>query len=156
MASFQAIPKAKDLLDYTMERTTAKEAAGSTKPRFPKSQSFGYCKALRDAALSILERIQAANDYYFETQFEERLIALDEVLQKCGLMLHLIDLSLKRGYITGDQAHYWTEMVLSVKRPIFLWRKNDGNRAATLRAEKQAAETAQMAEILRKFMSNTG
>ena len=67
MASFQAIPKAKDLLDYTMERTTAKEAAGSTKPRFPKSQSFGYCKALRDAALSILERIQAANDYYFET-----------------------------------------------------------------------------------------
>lgn len=79
MASFQAIPKAKDLLDYTMERTTAKEAAGSTKPRFPKSQSFGYCKALRDAALSILERIQAANDYYFETQFEERLIALDEV-----------------------------------------------------------------------------
>lgn len=82
MASFQAIPKAKDLLDYTMERTTAKEAAGSTKPRFPKSQSFGYCKALRDAALSILERIQAANDYYFETQFEERLIALDEVLQK--------------------------------------------------------------------------
>lgn len=106
MASFQAIPKAKDLLDYTMERTTAKEAAGSTKPRFPKSQSFGYCKALRDAALSILERIQAANDYYFETQFEERLIALDEVLQKCGLMLHLIDLSLKRGYITGDQAHY--------------------------------------------------
>ena len=84
MESFQAIPKAKDLLDYTMERTTAKEAAGSTKPRFPKSQSFGYCKALRDAALSILERIQAANDYYFETQFEERLIALDEVLQKCG------------------------------------------------------------------------
>lgn len=81
MASFQAIPKAKDLLDYTMERTTAKEAAGSTKPRFPKSQSFGYCKALRDAALSILERIQAANDYYFETQFEERLIAL----LRCGL-----------------------------------------------------------------------
>ena len=106
--------------------------------------------------MSILERIQAANDYYFETQFEERLIALDEVLQKCGLMLHLIDLSLKRGYITGDQAHYWTEMVLSVKRPVFLWRKNDGNRAATLRAEKQAAETAQMAEILRKIMGNMG
>lgn len=40
MASFQAIPKAKDLLDYTMERTTAKEAAGSTKPRFPKSQRW--------------------------------------------------------------------------------------------------------------------
>lgn len=156
MASFQAIPKAKDLLDYTMERTTAKEAAGSTKPRFPKSQSFGYCKALRDAALSILERIQAANDYYFETQFEERLIALDEVLQKCGLMLHLIDLSLKRGYITGDQAHYWTEMVLSVIRPVFLWRTNDGNRAATLRAEEQAAVTAQMAEILRKIMCNAG
>jgi len=156
MASFQAIPKAKDLLDYTMERTNAKEAAGSSKPRFPKSQTFGYCKALRDAALSILERVQAANDYYFETQFEERLIALDTVMQKCELMLHLIDLSLKRGYITGDQAHYWTEMVLAIKRPVFSWRKNDGNRAAALRMEKQAAETVQMAEILRKIMGNTG
>ena len=133
MASFQAIPKAKDLLDYTMERTTAKEAAGSTKPRFPKSQSFGYCKALRDAALSILERIQAANDYYFETQFEERLIVLDDLLQKCGLMLHPIDLSLKRGYITGDQAHYWPEMVLTVKRPVFLWRTHASTGAATRR-----------------------
>lgn len=47
-------------------------------------------------------------------------------------------------------------MVLSVRRPVFLWRKNDGYRAATLRAEKQAAETAQMAEILRKIMGYMG
>lgn len=156
MASFQAIPKAKDLLDYTMERTVAKDVDGGAKPRFPKSQTFGYCKALRDAALAILERIQAANDYYFETQFEERLIALDTVMQKCELMLHLIDLSMRRGYITGDQTHYWTEMVLAVKRPVFSWRKNDGNRAVVLRDEKRIAETVRMAEIVRKFMGNPG
>ena len=119
MAGYQAIPKAKDLLDYTMERTTAKDADGGAKPRFPKSQTFGYCKALRDAALAILEHIQAANDYYFETQFDERLIALDTVMQKCELMLHLIDLSFKRGYITAAQCHYWAEQVTGVKRPVF-------------------------------------
>ena len=149
---FSGDPKGKRLAGLYNGTHDRQRGGGQHKAAF--SQKPVVC--LRDAALSIVERIQAANDYYFETQFEERLIALDEVLQKCGLMLHLIDLSLKRGYITGDQAHYWTEMVLSVKRPVFLWRKNDGNRAATLRAEKQAAETAQMAEILRKIMSNTG
>jgi hypothetical protein len=151
MSNYQAIPKAKDLLDYTMQRTTAKDGGDGSKPRFPKSQAFGYCKALRDSALKLLELAQAANDYYFETQFDERLIALDGVMQKCELMLHLIDLSLKRGYITADQCHYWTELVTAVKRPVFVWRKNDGNRAAALREAKQAAEVARIAEIVRRL-----
>ena len=150
MPNYQAIPKAKDLLDYTMHRTQTKTNEPN-KPHFPKSQTFYYSKALRDAALVILEQVQAANDYYFETQFDDRLRALDTVMQKCELMLHLIDLSLKRGYITADQCHYWTEMVTAVKRPVFTWRKSDGNRATNRRDAQQAAEIAKIAEIIKRL-----
>jgi len=153
MSSFQAIPKAKDLLDYTVQRTVSKDGDNGTKPRFPKSQTFGYCMALRDAALAILKNTQAANDYYFETQYDNRLAALDKVLQKCELMLHLIDLSMKRGYITAAQCHYWTELITAVKRPVFVWRKNDGNRAAVLREEKLKAEAARIADIMKLIAS---
>lgn len=149
MPNYQAIPKAKDLLDYTMQRTQTK-AKETDKTHFPKSQTFYYCKALRDAALSILEQVQAANDYYFETQFNERLQALDTVMQKCELMLHLIDLSLKNGYVTAAQCHYWAEQVTGVKRPVFAWRKADGNRAAELREAQQAAEIARIAAIIKR------
>lgn len=148
MAGYQAIPKAKDLLDYTMQRTQTKTEDGSKgKPHYPKNQTFHYCKALRDAALCILEQVQAANDYYFETQFDDRLRALDTVMQKCELMLHLIDLSLQRGYITPDQCHYWTEQVTGVKRPVFAWRKADGNRAALLREVWQQVQNILKEEI---------
>lgn len=149
--SYQSIPKAKDLLDYTMQRTQTK-AAENGKAHFPKSQTFYYCKALRDSALAILEQVQAANDYYFETQFDDRLRALDTVMQKCELMLHLIDLSLKNGYITADQCHYWTELITGVKRPVFSWRKADGNRAAALRDAAQAADAARIAEIVKRII----
>lgn len=151
MSSYQAIPKAKDLLDYTMQRTQTK-AKETDKAHFPKSQTFYYCKALRDAALVMLEKIQAANDFYFETQFDDRLRALDTVMQKCEFMLHLIDLSLKRGYITADQCHYWTEQITGLKRPVFAWRKADGNRAALLRDEQRAGEIARFAEIVKRLI----
>lgn len=151
MSSYQAIPKAKDLLDYTMLRTLPKDSDHGTKPRFPKNQTFGYCKALRDAALTILEKVQAANDIFFEAYYDDRLAALDVVLSKCELMLHLIDLALKRGYITPDQCHYWAEQVTAVKRPVFSWRKADGNRAAALREAKLTAEAARIADIMRQL-----
>jgi hypothetical protein len=151
MSSYQAIPKAKDLLDYSMQRTQTKSSEAD-KAHFPKSQTFYYCKALRDAALAILEQVQAANDYYFETQFDDRLRALDTVMQKCELMLHLVDLSLKHGYITVDQCHYWTEQITGVKRPVFAWRKADGNRAAELRNAARAAEIAQIAAIVKQII----
>lgn len=151
MSSYQAIPKAKDLLDYTMQRTQTK-AKETDKAHFPKSQTFYYCKALKDAALVILEQVQAANDYYFETQFDDRLRALDTVMQKCELMLHLVDLSLKHGYVTADQCHYWTELITGVKRPVFSWRKADGNRAAALRDAAQTADAARIAEIVKRII----
>ena len=52
MAGYQAIPKAKDLLDCTMMRTQTKDREkDKSKPHFPKSQTFLYCKADRKSVV---------------------------------------------------------------------------------------------------------
>ena len=52
-----------------------------------------------------------------------------------------------RKYITGDQCHYWAELVRPVRQKAFNWRKSDGNRAAALREAKAAQELAKMGQM---------
>ena len=89
----------------------------------------------------------AANGRYFETEYEDRLKDLDGVLIECQTMEQLINLSFKHKYITGDQCHYWAELVRPVRQKAFNWRKSDGNRAAALREAKAAQELAQMGQM---------
>ena len=117
------------------------------KPHFPKSQAFHLCAELQSCALRILRGCVAANGRYFETEYEERLKDLDGVLIECETMGQLINLSFKRKYITGDQCHYWAELVRPVRQKAFNWRKSDGNRAATLREAKTAQELAKMGQM---------
>lgn len=84
---------------------------------------------------------------YFETEYEERLKDLDGVLIECQTMEQLINLSYGRKYITGDQCHYWAELVRPVRQKAFNWRKSDGNRAAALREAKAAQELAKMGQM---------
>mgnify|MGYP000360293241 CR=1 FL=1 len=131
MPSYDIIPLASDLLDYTIQRVKQKEAEykpvkayimvgdqlvekllydkvkDDGKPHFPKSQTFHLCAELQDCAVRILKGCEAANGRYFETEYEERLKDLDGVLIECQTMEQLINLSYGRKYITGDQCHYW-------------------------------------------------
>lgn len=155
MPSYDIIPLASDLLDYTIQRVKQKEAEykpvkayimvgdqlvekllydkvkDDGKPHFPKSQTFHLCAELQDCAVRILKGCEAANGRYFETEYEERLI----------------NLSYGRKYITGDQCHYWAELVRPVRQKAFNWRKSDGNRAAALREAKAAQELAKMGQM---------
>ena len=72
---------------------------------------------------------------------------LDGVLIECQTMEQLINLSYGRKYITGDQCHYWAELVRPVRQKAFNWRKSDGNRAAALREAKAAQELAKMGQM---------
>ena len=160
MPSYDIIPLASDLLDYTIQRVKQKDPEyrqvkayvmengqmvektlyerlkDNGKPHFPKSQAFHLCAELQSCALRILRGCVAANGRYFETEYEERLKDLDGVLIECETMGQLINLSFKRKYITGDQCHYWAELVRPVRQKAFNWRKSDGNRAAALREAK--------------------
>ena len=170
-APYDIIPLASDLLDYTIQRVKQKEAEykpvkayimvgdqlvekllydkvkDDGKPHFPKSQTFHLCAELQDCAVRILKGCEAANGRYFETEYEERLKDLDGVLIECQTMEQLINLSYGRKYITGDQCHYWAELVRPVRQKAFNWRKSDGSRAAALREAKAAQELAKMGQM---------
>lgn len=175
MPNYDIIPLALDLLEYTIQRVKAKEAEyrqvkgyvmencqlvervlyekvkDDGKPHFPKSQTFHLCARLEDCAADILEKCISADGRFFETEYEERLRDLDVVVVKCDTMLQYINLSFKKGYISGDQCHYWAEMVRPVKQKAFNWRRNDGTRAAALREAKAAQELAQMAQLAQQI-----
>lgn len=173
MPNYDIIPLAADLLDYTIQRVKAKEpeyrkiralieengqlvekelferGKDDGKPHFPKGQNFHLCARLENCAATILEKCISADGRFFETDFDDRLKDLDAVLVTCDTMLQYINLSFKKKYISGDQCHYWAELVRPVRQKAFNWRRSDGNRAATLREAKAAqelAKTCQMAQ----------
>lgn len=175
MPNYDVIPVAVDLMDYTIQRVKPKEAEyrqvkvsvaengqlvekalyekvkDDGKPHFPKGQTFHLCARLEDCADEIVRKCISADGRYFETEYEERLKDLDAVLVACETMLQYINLSFKKKYITGDQCHYWAELVRPVKQKAFNWRRNDGNRAAALREAKTAQEVAKMAQLAQQM-----
>lgn len=175
MPNYDIIPLAVDLLDYTIQRVKTKEPEyrkikalvqengqlaerelfekirDDGKPHFPKSQTFHLCARLEECATTILEKCISADGRYFETDFEDRLKDLDAVLVACDTMLQHINLSFKKKYITGDQCHYWAELVRPVRQKAFSWRRNDGNRAAALREAKRAQVLAKMSQMAQQI-----
>ena len=157
MPNHDILPLAVDLLDYTIQRVKTKEPEyrkikalvqengqlaerelfekirDDGKPHFPKSQTFHLCARLEECATTILEKCISADGRYFETDFED------------------INLSFKKKYITGDQCHYWAELVRPVRQKAFSWRRNDGNRAAALREAKRAQELAKMSQMAQQI-----
>ena len=175
MPNYDIIPLALDLLEYTIQRVKVKEAEykrvqgyvmengrlvervlyeklkDDGKPHFPKSQTFRLCARLEDCAADILELCISADGRFFETEYEERLKDLDRVIVKCDTMLQYINLSFKKKYITGDQCHYWAELVRPVRQKAFTWRRNDSNRAAALREAKASQELAVMGQMAQQI-----
>ena len=128
MPNYDIIPLATDLLDYTIQRVKVKEPQYTKvkayvmengqmvekelfekikddgKPHFPKSQTFHMCADMQRMASAILQKCNSADGRYFETEYEERLKDLDEVIVLCDTLNQYINLSYKRKYISGDQC----------------------------------------------------
>ena len=102
-------------------------------------------------ASAILQKCNSADGRYFETEYEERLKDLDEVIVLCDTLNQYINLSYKRKYISGDQCHYWAELVRPVRQKAFNWKRNDSNRAAALREAKTAQELAKMGQMAQQI-----
>lgn len=176
MPNYDIIPLATDLLDYTIQRVKVKEPQYTKvkayvmengqmvekelfekikddgKPHFPKSQTFHMCADMQRMASAILQKCNSADGRYFETEYEERLKDLDEVIVLCDTLNQYINLSYKRKYISGDQCHYWAELVRPVRQKAFNWKRNDSNRAAALREAKANQELAKMGQGLSKLL----
>lgn len=131
MPNYDIIPLATDLLDYTIQRVKVKEPQYTKvkayvmengqmvekelfekikddgKPHFPKSQNFPHGAADMQRMPAPSPEMHSADGRYFETEYEERLKDLDEVIVLCDTLNQYINLSYKRKYISGDQCHYW-------------------------------------------------
>lgn len=143
MPNYDIIPLATDLLEYTIQRVRAKEPEyrrvqvyvmengqlvekqlyekikDDGKPHFPKSQTFHLCALMQNCATTILEKCISADGRFFETDYDARLHDLDAVIVSCDTLLQYINLSSKKKYISGDQCHYWAELVRpSSKKPV--------------------------------------
>lgn len=110
MPNYDIIPLATDLLDYTIQRVKVKEPQYTKvkayvmengqmvekelfekikddgKPHFPKSQTFHMCADMQRMASAILQKCNSADGRYFETEYEERLKDLDEVIVLCDTL----------------------------------------------------------------------
>ena len=175
MPNYDIIPLATDLLDYTIQRVKVKEPQYTKvkayvmengqmvekelfekikddgKPHFPKSQTFHMCADMQRMASAILQKCNSADGRYFETEYEKRLKDLDEVIVLCDTLNQYINLSYKRKYISGDQCHYWAELVRPVRQKAFNWKRNDSNRAAALREAKVNQELAKMGQMAQQI-----
>lgn len=95
-------PEYKPVSAYVMEngqlvqRTLYQKMRGDGKPHFPKSQTFHLCARLEDCAADILERCIAANDCYFETEYEERLAGLFFHIDNMHLLVHSMPINQRR------------------------------------------------------------
>lgn len=121
------------------------------KPHFPKSQTFHMCAGMQRMASAVLQKCGSAVGRYFETGYEGRLEGLGEVVVLCGTLVRYIGLSCKRECISGDQCHYWAELVRPVRQKAFGWKRNGSHRAAALREAKANQELAKMGQMAQQI-----
>lgn len=114
-----------------------KELAGKDREGFTKHNFDFYGRDMRTIAKDIIRDIHAANNKHFQTEYDERLSKIDDVLDNCSLLLEYITLCLEDGIISKEKAGVWTKKVTDVKYMAAKWRKNDGGRAQKLREEAQ-------------------
>ena len=86
------------------------------RPRFPKSESFGMIKDLRDAARIAMRSIHAANDTNFKEHPMERLTERNRTIDECNLLLQMVELAHDLGYIDKKRMGTWTGKITDVKR----------------------------------------
>lgn len=152
MAAAGTLEEMRGTLTATAERLENKRKH----PYFPKSESFGMVKDLRDAARAILRGVFAANETRFNDHPEDRLREIKAVIDECGLMLQLVELAHDLGYTDTKRMGTWTKRILDVKYMCLAWMKKDGARAKTILADKQRNECDALVKLVREIMAAEG
>lgn len=110
------------------------------KEGFTKAMYRCYGEDMRMIAKGIVRDIHAANGKMFNTEYEERLKLIGQVLDGCSLMIEYIQTVLDLDVISIKKSEIWTKKVLDVKYMAASWKKNDTARANKLKAAAQEEE----------------
>lgn len=138
-------PEARDDLiqEYTDRLKKAEKKEG-----FPKSALHTYINATRNAAVSIVKNIHAANDCSFQTEYDRRLDLVHAALNDCNLLLKLVEISQSLGYISIRRMGHWTKFITDVKYMTLAWKKKDTERAKALRQQERTKEFELLGSII--------
>lgn len=123
------------------------------RPFFPKSETFGMIKDLRDAARSILTGVYAANETQFNERPDDRLREIKAVIDEANLMLQLVELSHSLGYTDMKRMGTWTKRILDVKYMCLAWLKKDGARAKAIKASAERTDCETLVRLVREIMA---
>ena len=149
MAAAGTLEEMRGTLTATAERLENKRKH----PYFPKSESFGMVKDLRDAARAILRGVFAANETRFNDHPEDRLREIKAVIDECGLMLQLVELAHELGYTDTKRMGTWTKRILDVKYMCLAWMKKDGARAKAIMDDRQRTECGTLVKLVREILA---
>lgn len=119
------------------------------KEGFTKAMYRCYGEDMRMIAKGIVRDIHAANGKMFNTEYEERLKLIGQVLDGCSLMIEYIQTVLDLDVISIKKSEIWTKKVLDVKYMAASWKKNDTARANKLKAAAQEAEGQRQVSLVK-------
>ena len=144
IASLEDIRDVRTVCSQTVNYLDRKEKQGFSQRGY---KLFGedMCKCARQISADV----QTANDKHFDTEHEERLRLIDEVLRGCNKLLEDIQQCVDAGYITVAKGGEWTKKVTDVKYPAAAWRKKDGARARKLEEDKQREADARQVALVK-------
>ena len=148
IAKARTIEEMRDMLNATADRLDNRKK----RPRFPKSESFGMIKDLRDAARIAMRSIHAANDTNFKEHPMDRLTEIKRTIDECNLLLQLVELSHDLGYIDKKRMGTWTSKITDVKRMSLSWLKKDGARAAAIKDGQDRQQLERLVALVREIM----
>lgn len=124
-------------------------AKGKDREGFTKGNFDFYGRDMRTIAKGIVNDIKSANEKQFQTEYEERLKKIGDILEGCNLMLEYITLCVEDKIIIKAESGVWTKKVTDVMYMAKSWLKNDGGRARKLREEAQIAADKRSFELMR-------
>ncbi len=115
----QVLNKARELKKYSLERAK----------NFPKSTRWLYANPIATEVRTASTCIRKANAIYLTKEFSEdyKYRRGEQIKAHASLdaLLDLIDDAYGAGYISGDQAEYWTGLVIQTDDLLRAWIKSD-------------------------------
>lgn len=149
IAAAETLEEMRSMLNATADRLDNRRR----RPFFPKSETFGIIKDLRDGARATVRGVYAANETKFNEHPEDRLREIKAVIDECNLMLQLVELSHELGYIDMKRMGAWTKKILDVKYMCLAWLKKDGARAKAIIEKANRAECDRLVLLVREILA---
>lgn len=104
--------KAEYLIDYTFQMT-------DNTNRYGKKHRFTFVDRMQNLVLDIYSKLVKSN----QLPLSERKQLQVDAISDMEVLLALIEISLQRGFIDGDQCERWASKVMDVKNLTGGWLK---------------------------------